>query len=942
MRVFKMLRKMKFCPCLSGLSMLQLFLVIFVLFMTVPLVTHYYISNIGGDTEQQRYLSRSKLDYDKADLDPLKPSKLESEINDLQRIKVSVNNELRTLESKRQKIRTEISGYEAHVEALRTQYESLNKEMNQVKLALEQLKLEKEDAVLQYIPNIKAPQRILTDLNLDVNEIIPKPTSILSQSCRMHTCFDYSICSLVSRFPIFVYNSQEVLTDSFEINEFVASSVIKVFGKNAYITEESYSACIYILVVGELENQNFDKSALESMLHNLPYWHGDGRNHVLINLASNIHNIDILSGINTGRAIVVQSAFIDSVYRTGFDLVIPPLIEELADGPVWQELPPLAPVRRKYFISFRGQSISPPQNQGKFFDSFNEGLYKINQHNQNQFRRRLKSVSDVPTIVSIETQIVQALKDMVVKMPQEVHIALSCDKGSPEGVMSEWALCGTKEQRSEILKESTFSILVAPNNFSIVSTTGFQTRLSESLKYGAVPIILGTHVTLPYSEILDWDKAVVFLPTARVTEIFFFLRTFTDNDISFFRHRGRFIWETYFATTENIIDSALAVLRTRLQIPPRPVKAEPAPSVFNASFIPLKYNGPETEPETDEFLGPKEERFASEEFKRNYTKFFFRDSFNQPGDPFHLYPYTPIDPLLSADARFLGSGFGYRPIGHGVGGAGKEFSESLGGNVQREQFTIVMLTYEREEVLMNALKRLKYLPFLNRVIVVWNNQIPPSVELRWPDIGVPLNIVKTAKNSLNNRFLPFDIIETEAVLSIDDDAHLRHDEIIFGFRVWREERDRVVGFPGRFHTWDVKNKSWLYNSNYSCELSMVLTGAAFYHKYYAYLYTYSMPQAIRDKVDEYTNCEDIAMNFLVSHITRKPPIKVTSRWTFRCPGCPQTLSSDDSHFQERHQCINFFVKVYGYMPLLFTQYRVDSVLFKTRLPHDKQKCFKYI
>ena len=35
-----------------------------------------------------------------------------------------------------------------------------------------------------------------------------------------------------------------------------------------------------------------------------------------------------------------------------------------------------------------------------------------------------------------------------------------------------------------------------------------------------------------------------------------------------------------------------------------------------------------------------------------------------------------------------------------------------------------------------------------------------------------------------------------------------------------------------------------------------------------------MPQAIRDKVDEYTNCEDIAMNFLVSHVTRKPPIKV--------------------------------------------------------------------
>ncbi len=43
-------------------------------------------------------------------------------------------------------------------------------------------------------------------------------------------------------------------------------------------------------------------------------------------------------------------------------------------------------------------------------------------------------------------------------------------------------------------------------------------------------------------------------------------------------------------------------------------------------------------------------------------------------------------------------------------------------------------------------------------------------------------VVKTVKNSLNNRFLPYEAIETEAVLSLDDDAHLRHDEIMFGFR----------------------------------------------------------------------------------------------------------------------------------------------------------------
>ena len=54
--------------------------------------------------------------------------------------------------------------------------------------------------------------------------------------------------------------------------------------------------------------------------------------------------------------------------------------------------------------------------------------------------------------------------------------------------------------------------------------------------------------------------------------------------------------------------------------------------------------------------------------------------------------------------------------------------------------------------------------------------------------------------------------------------------LILNFRVWRENRDRIVGLPGRLHSWDAENKSWVYNNYLSCELSLVLTGAAFVHK----------------------------------------------------------------------------------------------------------------
>lgn len=42
--------------------------------------------------------------------------------------------------------------------------------------------------------------------------------------------------------------------------------------------------------------------------------------------------------------------------------------------------------------------------------------------------------------------------------------------------------------------------------------------------------------------------------------------------------------------------------------------------------------------------------------------------------------------------------------------------------------------------------------------------------------------IKVAKNSLNNRFVPWDRIRTEAVLSLDDDIDLKQHEIVFAFR----------------------------------------------------------------------------------------------------------------------------------------------------------------
>ncbi|CAM9463256.1 unnamed protein product [Lampetra fluviatilis] len=260
-------------------------------------------------------------------------------------------------------------------------------------------------------------------------------------------------------------------------------------------------------------------------------------------------------------------------------------------------------------------------------------------------------------------------------------------------------------------------------------------------------------------------------------------------------------------------------------------------------------------------------------------------------------------------------------------------------------FTAVVLTYDRVESLFRVITEIAKTPSLSKVLVVWNNQNKsPPAEPLWPRITVPLKVVQTTENKLSNRFFPYEEIETEAVLAIDDDIiMLTPDELQFGYEVWREFPDRLVGYPGRLHLWDHEAAKWKYESEWTNEVSMVLTGAAFYHKYFNYLYTYKMPGDIKGWVDNHMNCEDIAMNFLVSNVTGKPPIKVTPRKKFKCPECTAIdgLSLDQTHMVERSECINKFASVFETMPLKTVEHRADPVLYKDDFP-EKLKSFPNI
>uniref|UniRef100_A0A7N8WVM8 Exostosin glycosyltransferase 1b n=1 Tax=Mastacembelus armatus TaxID=205130 RepID=A0A7N8WVM8_9TELE len=219
-----------------------------------------------------------------------------------------------------------------------------------------------------------------------------------------------------------------------------------------------------------------------------------------------------------------------------------------------------------------------------------------------------------------------------------------------------------------------------------------------------------------------------------------------------------------------------------------------------------------------------------------------------------------------------------------------------------------------------------------QIIVLWNCDKPLPAKHRWPATSVPVIVIEGENKVMSSRFLPYETIVTDAVLSLDEDTVLSTTEVDFAFTVWQSFPERIVGYPARSHFWDSNKERWGYTSKWTNDYSMVLTGAAIYHRYYHYLYTNYLPTSLKSMVDQLANCEDILMNFLVSAVTKLPPIKVTQK--------KHTLVSTPPtryHFAQRQTCMNKFASWFGAMPLVHSQMRLDPVLFKDQVSILRKK-----
>ena len=132
----------------------------------------------------------------------------------------------------------------------------------------------------------------------------------------------------------------------------------------------------------------------------------------------------------------------------------------------------------------------------------------------------------------------------------------------------------------------------------------------------------------------------------------------------------------------------------------------------------------------------------------------------------------------------------------------KEHGISQLRKIDREKYTVRIMTWRRNEQLIASIDHLRTCPNIAQIQVVWCDKAhpPPSVLLQYSAGSVPVVVEHHGINSLNERFrVLIDTTPTYGILSVDDDVLRPCEAMDAGFYRWTDHPDRIVGYDTRLH-----------------------------------------------------------------------------------------------------------------------------------------------
>jgi len=244
---------------------------------------------------------------------------------------------------------------------------------------------------------------------------------------------------------------------------------------------------------------------------------------------------------------------------------------------------------------------------------------------------------------------------------------------------------------------------------------------------------------------------------------------------------------------------------------------------------------------------------------------------------------------------------------HGIGAVEQ-------GEPSSKKCIVVINGYKRHILLTALAIHYSQMPRVDKVIVNWGNMKSQPRLLQRRVLRLNLNnkirIIKRRQDSLNDRFKPIEEKTTNCTVIADDDIFIKQTDFNNAIDVWSRDETRLIGAFPRSHVQTGPGELVQYIGSPKDRYSMVLTKFMVMHSSYLEYYTYAMPEQVRTYVQAKHNCEDIAMNLMISRITGMTStyVKMYPKYDFGEFG----LYSRGNHMDGRSQClmeIPFFMSV---------------------------------
>ena len=368
-------------------------------------------------------------------------------------------------------------------------------------------------------------------------------TTPTDTQCTHWSCLDSYKCveDGLGKISVYVYNvNKYVDTKDTELlpspsKEFV--QILWAIVNSRYAVESPESACILVPSVDLLNRESFSSDNAARVLASLPYWN-NGTNHLIFNMitAAAPNYVPALNFAH-GKAVVTGSGFTQRSYRRTFDISVPMFNPHQSD----EDFKHCNNPNRQFFL-LAAQQV--------YFQSIYDQLIDL-QSQRSDVLVLLTSCSDAQR--------------------QSVNGMARCD-----------GTTGKAFSYPAVLTDAKFCIITREQQLA-------NTYLHDILRAGCVPVISIDTYIMPFSEILDWKRAAIFINEHRLDETLkILLKAYDDgNYYKQLQDQGRFYYENYFSSITKITWTTLDILNDRIL----PYRAKPYEH-WNRPLMPNRPNNP--------------------------------------------------------------------------------------------------------------------------------------------------------------------------------------------------------------------------------------------------------------------------------------------------------------------------------------------------------------